>query len=159
MPKIDLNKVKTFIGRYPKEIEKLTKGTSEKCQVQKIGDAANLKQFGVNRVVLPSGEKTSIRHWHENQDEFVIVLTGQVSLIDDDGEHFMKSGDVAGFKSGDKNGHHFYNKSDENVILFEIGSRSENEIVSYSDFDLMVMIDKNGKAIFSTKKRKYIAEI
>lgn len=158
MSKINLNKVKTFIGRYPKEIEKLTKGISKKCQVQKVGDAANLKQFGVNKVVLPPGEKTSIRHWHDNQDEFIIILSGQVSLIDDSGEHLMKSGDVAGFKSGDRNGHHFCNKSNENVILFEIGSRIENEIVCYSDFDLMVKIDKEGKAIYSTKEGKIIVK-
>ena len=71
-----------------------------------------------------------MRHWHVNQDEFVIVVEGTVTLIDDDGEHQ--------FHAVDTNGYHIINKSDKLAILFEIGTRTGIETAYYADHDLMV---------------------
>ena len=40
-----------------------------------------------------------MRHWHENEDEFVYILEGECVLIEDDGETMLKAGDCAGFKA------------------------------------------------------------
>ena len=115
-----------------------------------MGDKAGLTQFGVNRAVLKPGAGTSMRHWHVNQDEFVIVVEGTVTLVDDEGEHQLKAGDCAGFKAGDANGHHIINKSDEVAILFEIGTRTVTETVYYAKHDLMVT-NSDGAYHFTTK--------
>jgi uncharacterized cupin superfamily protein len=91
-----------------------------------------------------------MRHWHVNQDEFVIIVEGTVTLIDDDGEHQLHAGDCAGFKAGDANGHHIINKSDEVAILFEIGTRTDIETAYYADHDLMVT-KMGGDYHFTTK--------
>ena len=45
-----------------------------------LGDALQLTQFGVNLVTLAPGAWSSQRHWHANEDEFIYVLQGEVTL-------------------------------------------------------------------------------
>ena len=133
MPKIDLTKVPTSRRQgYPDAFRAVTAG----YEGQRVGDAVGLTQFGVNRVVLPPQSRTALRHWHENEDEFVIIISGEVVLREDDGETVLQPGDCAGFKVGVANGHAFENHSDEAVVLFEIGTRAENENAHYPDVDL-----------------------
>ncbi|MFO1033714.1 MAG: cupin domain-containing protein [Hyphomicrobiales bacterium] len=52
---------------------------NEKCKdrVKNIlGDVFGLTQFGVNLATLPPGVWSSYRHWHEKEDEFIYVLSG-----------------------------------------------------------------------------------
>ena len=59
---------------YPPPHDKLVAGRSRK----RLGDAAGLTQFGVNLTKLEPGSVSALRHWHENQDEFVYVLEGEL---------------------------------------------------------------------------------
>ena len=70
------------------------------------------------------------------EDEFVIVVSGEVVLRDDDGETLLRAGDCAGFRAGEANGHAIANRSDQPALLFEIGSRSADETVHYPGVDL-----------------------
>jgi len=138
MPKIDYNTLEMAKGRYLPSLVAYTKGITDNYVKGAVGDKAGLTQFGVNRAVLEPGAGTSMRHWHVNQDEFVIVVEGTVTLIDDHGEYQLHAGDCAGFKAGDANGHHIINKSNKVAILFEIGTRIDTETDYYADHDLMV---------------------
>ena len=133
MPKINLSTVPVRRRQgYPEDFRAETAG----YEGQRVGDAAGLTQFGVNRVVLPPQARTALRHWHENEDEFVIVMSGEVVLREEDGETVLRAGDCAGFKAGVENGHAFENRTDEPVVLFEIGTRSPDETGHYPDVDL-----------------------
>ena len=133
MPKIHLSTVPVRRRQgYPEDFRAETAG----YEGQRVGDAAGLTQFGVNRVVLPPQARTALRHWHENEDEFVIVMSGEVVLREEDGETVLRAGDCAGFKAGVENGHAFENRTDEPVVLFEIGTRSPDETGHYPDVDL-----------------------
>ncbi len=103
----------------------------------RLGDAAGLTQFGVNRLRLPPGVWSSQRHWHTGGDEFIYVLGGEVVLVSDAGEELLKAGDCAGFKAGDPDGHHLQNRSTEDAIILEIGTRLENDSAHYPDIDLV----------------------
>lgn len=103
---------------------------------KKLGDAAGLTQFGVNLLTLAPGVWSSQRHWHSHEDEFAYVLSGEVVLIDDQGAHPMTAGDCAGFKAGDRNGHHFVNRSQAPATLLVVGSRSDEDHGEYSDIDM-----------------------
>lgn len=105
----------------------------------RIGVAAGLTQFGVNRLVLPPGQWSSQRHWHHAEDELVMVLEGEVVLVTNAGEELLRAGDFAGFPAGDPDGHHFQNRSDQRAVLLEIGSSSPDEIVEYPDIDLRAL--------------------
>jgi uncharacterized cupin superfamily protein len=103
----------------------------------KLGDAAGLTQVGINLLRLPAGAWSSQRHWHTAEDEFVWIVAGEVVLVTDAGEEVLRAGDCAGFKAGDPDGHHLQNRSDQDALLLEVGSRRPGEDgVDYPDIDL-----------------------
>jgi uncharacterized cupin superfamily protein len=103
-----------------------------------LGGVFGLTQFGVNLTVLPPGCWSSLRHWHEKEDEFIFVIEGEITLIDDSGEHVLRTGMCAGFKAGVANGHHLINRSAARACYLEIGSRSADERAHYSDVEMRV---------------------
>src|SRR5262249_33393548 len=108
MPKIDITKaVVRTKGVYPQPETSITDGPEKAA----LGNVAGLTQFGVNLTRLKPGAASALRHWHEQEDEFVYVLEGELLLIEDGGESVLKSGDCAGFKAGVSNGHHLVNMS------------------------------------------------
>jgi uncharacterized cupin superfamily protein len=141
MPKIDVANVKvdTFSG-YPEPYRQVTLGRERK----RLGNAAGLAQFGVNLTTLKPGAASSQRHWHENEDEFVYILQGEVVLVEDDGETVLKPGDAAGWKASVPNGHCLVNRSDRDVVYLEVGTRATSERAHYSDIDMRVERDEKG---------------
>ena len=116
----------------------------------KLGDAAGLTQFGVNLLRLPPGGWSSQRHWQTASDEFVYVLSGEVTLLTSDGPEMLKAGDAAGFKAGDPNGHCLQNNSSSDAMLLEIGTRVGSDAAHYTDIDLHSPPD--GKPAIYTRK-------
>ena len=47
------------------------------------------------------GARSSLRHWHRAEDEFVMVTEGELVLVQDEGEYVMRPGDCAAWKAGD----------------------------------------------------------
>ena len=134
MPKIDISKLETRIGspNYPAAFRPACAGRHKTA----LGIAVDLTQFGVNLTKLEPGAATSIRHWHENEDEFVYVLQGEGVLIEDDGETILKAGDCAGWKAKVPNGHCIVNRSKADVLLLEVGTRAPSERAHYPGSDL-----------------------
>jgi len=133
--RIDPKTVATVIGtRYPKphDLPCLLR------ERKKLGDLANLTQFGVNLLRLPPGVWSSQRHWHTAEDEFVYVVQGEVTLVTDGSEEVLRAGDCAGFKANDPNGHHLQNRSQQDAIVLEVGGRDPKDGAFYSDIDMRV---------------------
>jgi uncharacterized cupin superfamily protein len=104
---------------------------------QRLGRDVGLTQFGVNLVTLEPGAASALRHWHEAEDEFVLVLTGEVTLVDDAGEHTLNASTFAGFPAHVPNAHRFVNRSDSPATLLVVGSRRPGEdVVHYPDHPL-----------------------
>jgi uncharacterized cupin superfamily protein len=141
MPKVDIGKIAidTSTG-YPPPFNKVVEGRSRK----RLGRAAGLTHFGVNICTLKPGAASSQRHWHENEDEFVYVLEGEVVLREDGGETVLKPGDAAAWKAGVPNGHCLINRSDRNAVFIEVGTRASTERAHYSEIDMMVIRDEKG---------------
>ena len=106
---------------------------------KRLGDAAGLKNFGVNLVTLEPGSWSSIRHWHSRQDEFIYVIEGPITLVTDEGEEILPTGAMAGFPAGEANAHHLINNSDRIVTYLEIGDRSLGDQVTYPDAQGIVL--------------------
>ncbi len=111
-----------------------------------LGDAGGLAQFGVVLETLHPDSYSSLRHWHEREDEFLYLLEGEVVLIDEDGEHVMRPGDAACFKAGDPNGRHLQNRSDRNATYLVVGTRAEEDRCHYADVDMILTKTREGKA-------------
>jgi len=141
MPKIDIAKLPTDTRtNYPPPYDRVVLGRERK----RLGNAAGLAQFGVNLTTLKPGAASALRHWHEQEDELIFVLEGEVVLIEDDGETVLKPGDAAGFKANNPNGHHLVNKSSRDTVFLEVGTRSKYERAHYPDIDMMVVRDDKG---------------
>jgi len=122
----------THGSRYPSPHD-------QRCQdkhSQALGKAADLTQFGVNLVRIEPGAWSSQRHWHQHEDEFVWVIEGEAVLITDEGSQTIRAGECAGFKAGAKDGHHFVNESDADLVLLVVGSRDDRDHGEYPDIDL-----------------------
>jgi uncharacterized cupin superfamily protein len=104
---------------------------------QRLGAAGGLTDFGVNLMRLPPGGWSSQRHWHSHEDEFVYVLDGELTLIEDAGETVLRAGDCAAFPKGTGDGHHMINRSETTAVYLEVGSRSPLDLTTCSDIDLM----------------------
>jgi uncharacterized cupin superfamily protein len=93
----------------------------------------HLTQFGVNRVELPPGAWSTQRHWHKTNDELVVVISGELILVTDDGEEVLRAGDCAGFKAGVPNAHHLQNRGSEVAIYFDVGGRDMYDVSTFPD--------------------------
>jgi uncharacterized cupin superfamily protein len=99
-----------------------------------LAKAVGLTQFGVNHVTLDPGAYSSLRHWHEGEDEFVYILSGELTLIDENGEHILRAGDYAAFPAGVANAHHLTNRSSTPGSFMAVGTRKVGrEAVHYPD--------------------------
>ncbi len=104
---------------------------------QRLGNAGGLADFGVNLMRLPPGGWSSQRHWHSHEDEFVFVLEGELTLVEDEGETLLRAGDCAAFPKGTGDGHHMINRSDAVAVYLEMGSRHPDDLTACSDIDVM----------------------
>jgi len=141
MPKLDLTSTPVKTGSsYPGKLSAKMDGRSQ----QSLSKAGGLTQFGANIVTLAPGALSSFRHWHENQDEFLVVTSGVCTLIDDNGPTELHVGDCAAFPAGDANGHHLVNNTNQPATFVVVGTHTPTEIAHYSDMDMMAQIDKSG---------------
>lgn len=115
-----------------------------------LGDPLQLTQFGVNLVTLAPAAWSSQRHWHANEDEFIYVLEGEVTLVTNAGEETLRPGMAAGFPAGKADGHHLINRSNRPALYLEVGTRAEAEVAEYSDID-MVARKCDGRFVFTRK--------
>jgi uncharacterized cupin superfamily protein len=141
MPVIDLSRAPPSAGcRYPAPFDLPCRAREWK----RLGDAAGLKMLGVNLLTLRPGVWSSQRHWHALEDEVVWVVEGEVVLVDDGGETVLRPGDCAGFPAGDRNGHHFVNRSGADATLLVAGTRDDADHGEYPDIDLRFVPGRYG---------------
>jgi uncharacterized cupin superfamily protein len=134
MPKIDVSAVLLRTGAgYPAPFNEPCAGRTRR----RLGDAGGLRDFGVNLMTLPPGGWSSQRHWHSHEDEFVYVLEGELTLVEDEGETMLRAGACAAFPKGTGNGHHLRNRSSVMAIYLEVGSRNPDDVTTCSDVDMM----------------------
>jgi len=65
----------------------------------------------------------------------LIKLGKEAVLVDDEGEHPMRAGDVATFPKGDGNGHVLQNRSAEACVFIAVGGRGTSDC-HYPDIDM-----------------------
>jgi len=104
---------------------------------QRLAKSVGITQFGVNMLTLDPGAWSALRHWHEAEDEFVYVVDGVLTLVDENGTHELTAGSIVGFPAGEANGHHLQNRSEAPATYLVVGSRKPGEeTIHYPDDDL-----------------------
>jgi uncharacterized cupin superfamily protein len=132
MPKLNLDEIpQTNKTGYPAPWSE----PMSRRHTRRLAPVAGLGDFGVSHVVLEPGGISSQRHWHEAEDEFVVMLDGEAMLVEDEGETAMRAGDCAAFPKGVANGHHLVNRSGAPCTFIAVG-RPPSADCHYSDIDL-----------------------
>ena len=131
---------------YPEPL----KAVAEHRLKRRLGDHGGLNNFGVNMVTLPPGSGSALRHSHAHQDEFIYIVSGAPTLVTDAGEQPLGPGLCAAFPAGTGDGHMLMNNSSTDVVYLEVGDRTDGDIVSYPDHDLVGKL-VNGQFAFTRK--------
>lgn len=132
MPKINLDAIpQTNATGYPPPYNEAVQGR----WYRRLAPPSGLTDFGASHVVLQPGAWSSQRHWHEGEDELVVILSGTATLVDDKGRTPMTAGDIAAFPKNDGNGHVLINESDDDCVLLAIGRMADTDC-HYPDIDM-----------------------
>ncbi|WP_373489181.1 cupin domain-containing protein [Blastomonas sp.] len=132
MPKVDLQAIApTNATGYPPEFAAVVEGR----WYRRLSPVAGLTDFGASHVVLKPGAWSAQRHWHENEDELLVIISGTAVLVDDTGRAPLAPGDLAAFPKNDGNGHCVINESDDDCVFVVVG-KSVNGPCHYPDVDM-----------------------
>ncbi len=115
-----------------------------------LSDAAGLTQFGAFIETLMPGSRSSHRHWHSDEDEFLYILDGTVTLHEDAGPQGIGSGTCVCWPAGVPNAHCLENRTETPVTYFVAGTRLPEDTVTYPDIDLHYT-RRNGQRTLSRK--------
>jgi len=110
----------------------------------RLSEAGGLTQFGASVEEMPPGSHTSERHWHEEEDEFLLVLSGEVTVVDNDGTHVLGPGDATCWPADVANAHHVWNRSARQSRHLIVGTRLAEEVVHYPDLGRF-QTDRDGR--------------
>ncbi len=99
----------------------------------RYSDAGGLTQFGAYVETLQPGSRSSERHWHEEEDEFLYMLSGEATLIEDDGAHVLRPGDAACWPAGMANAHQVVNRTRAPCTYLIVGTRVTDDVCHYPD--------------------------
>jgi uncharacterized cupin superfamily protein len=102
-------------------------------ELLRYSETGGLTQFGAYVETLQPGSSSSDRHWHEEEDEFLYVLAGEATVIEDDGAHALLPGDAACWPAGTANAHHVKNYSKAPCTYLILGTRAPRDVVHYPD--------------------------
>lgn len=137
MPRIDLDTIpQTNATGYP---EPFAAEVQERWY-RRLAPAGGLSQFGASHVVLKPGAWSSQRHWHDGEDEMIVMLSGQAVLVEDTGVTTVKAGDICIWPKGTGNGHHLRNESDTDCVFVAV-SAGPCAGGGYSDIDMLFTPD------------------
>lgn len=140
MPKLDLAAIpETNATGYPPPYAE----PMAKRWVRRLAPAAGLTDFGASHVRLLPGGRSSQRHWHEGEDELLVMIAGEAVLVEEQGRTPMGPGDCAVFRRGEANGHHLLNESDSACVFVVVG-RPVATPCHYPDIDLHLAGDGSG---------------
>ncbi len=137
MPKVDLESIEqTDRTGYPPPFNEDVAGR----WYRRLAPASGLTDFAASHVVLKAGAWSSQRHWHDGEDEFLVMLTGEAVLVEDEGRTILRAGDIAAWPKGTGNGHHLINETDSECTFVVVGG-GKNTGGGYSDIDMLFTAD------------------
>ena len=133
MPKLDLDAIaQSNRTGYPAPFDQPVAGR----WYRRLAPASGLTEMGASHVVLKPGAWSSQRHWHHDEDELVIMLTGEAVLVEDGGRTLLKPGDICAWPKGATDGHHLINESDADCSFVAISAGNPDGTGAYSDIDM-----------------------
>ena len=117
--------------------------TEKSTEPLRYSDAGGLTQYGAYVQTLQPRPRSLDRHWHEEEDEFLYVISGEATVVEEDGEYTLRPGDAACWPAGVANAHQVVNRSDEPCTFLIFGTRMARDVVHYPDAG-KILYDEDG---------------
>jgi uncharacterized cupin superfamily protein len=139
MPKIDLAALApTNATGYPPPFDEPVKGR----WYRRLAPPTGLSDFTASHVTLKPGAWSSQRHWHDGEDEMLVMIAGEAVMVEDEGRTIMRPGDIAVWPKGHSNGHHLINESENDCVFVALGGGKKYDLGGgYSDIDMLFTPD------------------
>lgn len=134
MPKLDLDAIpQTNATGYPAPFDEPVAGRL----YRRLAPPSGLTRMGASHVTLEPGAWSSQRHWHAEEDELLVMLSGEAVLVEDNGETVIRPGDICAWPAGARNGHHLQNRSNEPCVFVAVGAGDrDKDHGEYPDIDM-----------------------
>jgi uncharacterized cupin superfamily protein len=113
-----------------------------------LGAAGGSQKFYVNVDIVPPKAYSTKYHSHSQQEEFFIILSGVGILRLNDKEYSIKNMDFISKLAGHNLAHTFYNTSDENLVILDIGTNEIEDTCYYPDEDVFMQKSNKQYRIF-----------
>lgn len=104
-----------------------------------ITEAGGLTQFGAAVETLHPGGQSSQPHWEEHEDEFLLMLSGELTVTEDGTETVIGAGDACCWKAGVPVAHSLRNHTDQPATYLIAGARQPHNICHYPGLDLLAV--------------------
>ena len=132
MPKVDLAAIEeTDRTGYPPPYDADVAGR----WYRRLAPPSGITDFGASHVRLEPGAWSSQRHWHEGEDELMIMIAGEAVLVEEGGRTILAPGDIVAWPKDVANGHHLVNESDAPCLFLVVGT-DHGKDCHYPDIDL-----------------------
>ena len=90
-------------------------------------------RIGATVYELEPGSRICPYHWHVAEEEWLLVLDGDVAVRTPEGERPLARGDVLVFRRGPDGAHHVRNSGAAPARVLMLSNRAEVEICVYPD--------------------------
>ena len=94
----------------------------------RLGDHAGLRRIGVNVDLVRPGERSTRFHWHHDEEECFLVLSGTGLLMVGDDVHRVGPGDFLAKPEGPDRPHQFVNDGDQDLRILTIGEHRGDRV-------------------------------
>lgn len=97
------------------------------------------ERLGVRIEELQPGESSSFHHFHTAEEEHVLVMEGEATLMLGDENSQIVAGDHCWFPAGLEEAHYIENTSDQAFRFLVFGERNPNDVVVYPEHQVMLL--------------------
>jgi uncharacterized cupin superfamily protein len=106
-----------------------------------VGELLGARLTGVSVYELPPGRRTWPYHWETAREEWLVVLSGEPTVREPDGERRLAPGDVVCFPVGPDGAHQVRNETDATARVAIFSSRAEHGYGAvYPDSDKTLVV-------------------
>lgn len=102
-----------------------------------LSEAGGLTQFGAALETLHPGGQSSQMHWEEAEDEFLLMLTGEITVIENGAAAVIGPGDACVWKAGVPVAHCLKNHTAQPATYLIVGTRNPANVAHYPGLDLL----------------------
>lgn len=106
-----------------------------------LSEAGSLTQFGAALQTLHPGGQSSQMHWETREDEFLFMLAGEITVIENGTATVIGPGDACAWKAGVPVAHCLRNHTDQPATYLIVGTRDHDNVAHYPGLDLLATSD------------------